>query len=108
MSADAGGNARFPSPVVGEAPAVPRAHGFRLHDHEVVGPISEQASDENPEYSVAVLEPGALHAALEYDELRPKHDVLEREALAIRTEGDDQIHELSDELHGRQSTAHAC
>ncbi len=62
---------------------MPAKHGFGLHDHEVIFPVLEEAMDQHPERTIAVVELDLLGAALQDVELVAKDDVLHGQAVSI-------------------------
>ena len=81
-----------------------RDHGLRLHNQYGVAPGVEQSPHEDPEDWIAVFDLGALHAALEDDDLLAEGDVLQRESSSVSDEGIDESEEVGEPGHSDMLT----
>jgi len=82
---------------------VPADDGVGLHDHEVVLPVLEEATNQHPEGAVAVVEPDTLGAALQDVDLLTQDEVLDGRAVPVGCEGSNHGQQLKDESHSAGS-----
>ena len=81
--------------------AVPADDGFRLHDHEEVGPPRAETAQRSPEQPIKGVQRWARPLALQYGDLLAQGEHLERGIPTTAQEDPDRGQEGEDELEQR-------